>query len=355
MSRRRYRGSVVGVYVPSTTTGASGVWDLDTQFSRLQKSAWPAATAGLYKVPARAIFGFGTYYTTTTVWTNTTTLVSTTGVVAADVVYGSSDVTARSEVGAAGYDLDKAVFVYGESGNNSNIYRIVNLATNLGVLGNNEATLAPGPGRLQCGSATIGLNKAIFSFGYNLSGGRKDSSLFSETGVWTNDVSTTASLYHNSTKGVGFGNDRALMYSNTTKNASSGGTLYSGGVYNYVSNTGVVGTENTVANTEWYAAFNSVATRYGPDTAVLTSFTQASKSIAYITNTGVLGSDQTVTRTTWYGAGTTYSGGKAIMLGYSSSANQKILVTDTGVIGSETAAGAGTGLISRGAAGYSLS
>ena len=82
---------------------------------------WADATGTIKK----AIFGYGygsPYY-------NVTNLVSNTGVVAADVTGVG---TARSELAAAGYGTDKAIFGYGFTG--GGYASMTNLVSNTGVV-----------------------------------------------------------------------------------------------------------------------------------------------------------------------------------------------------------------------------
>ena len=224
MSRRRYRGSVIGTYVKPTTTTASGVYDLDTAIINSGLARWPAAVAGSYRTPLRAIFGFGINSTPTSL--AVTNLISTAGVVAADVTLGVG-YQARGYAAAAGYGLDKAVFQGGSPTGNGG-YNNVNLVSNTGTMSADEATLPPTPNyKTQHGGATFGFDKAIFTFGfYNPSGTgiyRKNCMIYSDAGVWSNDYSTTVAGYHSQGRATGYGNDLVVAISGSTYSTSSGG------------------------------------------------------------------------------------------------------------------------------------
>lgn len=360
MSRRRYRGSVIGRYVKPTSTTASGVYDLDTEIINTGLARWPSAPAGLYQTPLRAIFGFGINSTPTAL--AVTNLVSTTGVVAADVTLGAG-YQARGYAAAAGYGLDKAVFHGGAPTGNGG-YNNVNLVNNTGTMSADEVTLPPSPNyKTQAGGATFGLNKAIFTFGYyNPSGtgqSQKNCMIYSDTGVWSNDYNTTVAGFHSQGRATGYGNDLAVAISDTTRSAATGGTSTGITAFNYISNTGLVSAETNAASTSVLYA-TGFATRYGVGTALLlyvNSSTATDNTYAYITNTGTVGSDTQITLGRITGGSTTYAGGNAIMFGClatSISTARSLYVSNTGTIGTDSTVAGLTGRGGTCGAGYSL-
>jgi len=99
----------------------------------------------------KAIFGFG-YNGSTDV--STTNLVSNTGVVAANTTGVG---TARSNLAAAGYGGDKAIFGYGSTGSST---AVTNLVSNTGVVATD--TTGVGTARNGLAAAGYGGDKAIF-------------------------------------------------------------------------------------------------------------------------------------------------------------------------------------------------
>jgi len=358
MSRRRYRGSVVGVYVPSTTTGASGVWDLDTQFSRLQKSAWPAAVAGLYITPAKGWLGWGQQSAVSSTEVNVTNLVSSTGVIQTDVAVpaGVGTGTTTYNMAAAGYGLDKAVI----AGKYTTVARglYYNLISSTGVTAADQQTSSTTPDRTSHAAATYGFNKAFFTPGitnatppttYTSFG-----AIMNEVAVWAR-TSTGVGYSRYNFWCNGYGNDTAIM----------GGTNISGGgndhQINYLSNTGVISADSAVPTVP-YSTNPPISTRYGVGTGILLGLRlNTTRYITYITDTGVIGSDINVTSSLGQrddSVVTTYGGGKAINV-YGSNASFNVLstmflISDTGVIASETAASGGTARTQSAGAGISL-
>ena len=120
------------------------------------------------------IFGYGL----TSVDVSMTNLVSNTGVVATDVTGVG---TARSDLAAAGYGGDKAIFGYGNTGNKTYV-RLTNLVSNTGVVATDVTGV--GTARRFLAAAGYGTNKAIF--GYGNAGSMTN--LVSNTGVVATDV-----------------------------------------------------------------------------------------------------------------------------------------------------------------------
>ena len=128
----------------------------------------------------KAIFGFGS----TGSYTNVTNLVSNLGVVATDTTGVG---TARSGIAAAGYGGDKAIFGFGRDGNTSNK---TNLVSNTGVVAT-DTSVAFVNAKMQLAAAGFGGDKAIFGFGSFSSGLSSVSNvtmLISNTGVCSADV-----------------------------------------------------------------------------------------------------------------------------------------------------------------------
>ena len=80
----------------------------------------------------KAIFGYGITFSPTTTLYSMTNIVSNTGVVATDTTGVG---TARTQLAAAGYGTDKALFGFGTD-NAGTHYSITNLVSNTGVVGN---------------------------------------------------------------------------------------------------------------------------------------------------------------------------------------------------------------------------
>lgn len=350
MSRRRFRGSVIGRYVRPTTTTASGVYDLDTQILNTGISRWPAATAFSYRIPGQAIFGPGA----NPAGSNVSNLVSNTGVIGTDTTGFTSY---RSNYGALGYGIDKAMFAGGTNSTGPTTVSLVNYITNTGSVGADSSV--SGFGKSGTTGATYGIDKGLFSCGAFYSSGigsaNNTYTLVTNTGVYGS--APTISMYHDSSNAVGYADDLALFVTNFSRGSPTGGGVSEFRIH-YVTNTGSLASEATSANSSNHAG-QGQATRYGTGTAIFTAFNTAStKYIAYITNTGVIGSDQTVTPTARSGyACTTYnSSGDAIgAFGANPSGtpylNTKFLISSAGVLAADST-GAGTARNSVAAAGY---
>jgi hypothetical protein len=124
----------------------------------------------------KAIFGYGegaAYY-------SLTNLVSDTGVVGNDVTGVG---TGRSNLAAAGYGSDKALFGYGQPSNGTYV-SMTNKVSNTGVVATD--TTGVGTAR-ESVAAGYGTDKAIFGYGYS-SGFVSMTNLVSNTGVVANDT-----------------------------------------------------------------------------------------------------------------------------------------------------------------------
>ena len=124
----------------------------------------------------KAIFGYGggaAYY-------SITNLVSNIGVVATDTTGVG---TARSNLAAAGYGTDKAIFGYGYY--NGNNVSMTNKVSNTGVVATD--TTGVGTARNNLAAAGYGTDKAIFGFGGGSGGDTSITNLVSNTGTVASD------------------------------------------------------------------------------------------------------------------------------------------------------------------------
>ena len=153
------------------------------------------------------------------------------GVVASDTTGVG---TARQQLAATGYGTDKAIFGYGNNGNNVSM---TNLVSNTGVVAND--TTGVGTSRCVLAAAGYGTDKAIFGYGNNGSS-LSMTNLISNTGVVSTDTTGvgTARFW---VAASGYGSDKAIFGYGTT------GTVTA--ITNLVSNTGVVATDTTGVGT----------------------------------------------------------------------------------------------------------
>lgn len=346
----RFRGSIIGNDPTPTTGGASGIYDLDAYTTYKSVSAWPAGVAGLYQTPTQAIFGPGNLF-------NVSNLVSSAGVIATDTG-GMSSV--RQQYGAAGYNLDQAVFAAGLNSSQTSV-GTVNYITNTGGVGADVTNAAAAAGYWS--GATFGLDKAIFTcYSVWITGAgtnRNTCMTLSNTGVWAQTSAST--YYHTSGAAVGYGVDTALLaygVSYTTSGGAGSTTVFR---VCYVSNTGTISAESATSNSYLVGARQNGATRYGIDKGVFTDlYNTGSQVLIYITNTGVVGADQSITATRRQAhACTTYGGAAGTAMGafgydgVSAGLTTKFLISNTGVFAADSA-GAGTARSGVAAAGFSL-
>ena len=203
----------------------------------------------------KAIFGYGTTDGGGGGITSITNLVSNAGVVANDTAGVG---TARSQLTAAGYGTDKAIFGYGVTFSPTTPRSITNLVSNTGVVATDTAGV--GTARFSLAAAGYGTDKAIFGYGNTISPTIYYSitNLVSNTGVVANDT-TGVGTARNDLAAAGYGTDKAIFgygYNNTTGNLS---------LTNLVSNTGVVATDTTGVGTNRYSL---AAAGYGGDKAI---------------------------------------------------------------------------------------
>jgi len=297
----------------------------------------------------KALFGFGlaasTYY-------SITNLVSNTGVVSADTPGVG---TARTEISAAGYGGDKAIFAYGGIPGNPGT-TITNLVSNTGVV----ASDTPGVGNAKASLAAAGYGGDKAIFGYGLLGGAPFGTVISTTNL----VSNTGVVSAN-TPGVGTARQAlaAATYGGNNDKAIFGFGFARTNITNLVSNTGVVASDTPGVGS---ARYSLAAAGYGGDKAIFgygfigpnptgqTSITNlVSNTGAVVSNTPGVGQVRFILAAAGYG------GDKAIFgYGCRQTPNNTInlsmtnLVSNIGVVSADTP---GVGTIRQGlaAAGYS--
>ena len=132
----------------------------------------------------KAIFGYGddsnSYF-------SMTNLVSNTGVVATNTTGVGTN---RSDLAAAGYGTDKAIFGYGTSNSGApnyinTKYSLTNKVSNTGVVATD--TTGVGTARVNLAAAGYGVDKAIFGYGY-ATASVSMTNLVSNTGVVATDT-----------------------------------------------------------------------------------------------------------------------------------------------------------------------
>jgi hypothetical protein len=228
----------------------------------------------------KAIFGYGQLGAPTNAVQSITNLVSNTGVVASDTPGVG---TARSQLAAAGYGGDKAIFGYGSVPSPVFATAITNLVSNTGVVSSN--TPGVGTARSQLAAAGYGGDKAIFGYGLN-SGFSYVSmtNLVSNTGVVASDTPGVGTI-RSSLAAAGYGGDKAIFGYGFT---SAPGGPPTRSVTNLVSNTGVVSSDTPGVGT---ARSQLAAAGYGGDKAIF-GFGSPGVSITnLVSNAGVVSSN----------------------------------------------------------------
>jgi hypothetical protein len=292
----------------------------------------------------RAIFGYGTNTSGSVV--SMTNLVSNTGVVGTDVTGVG---TARSNLAAATYGGDKAIFGYGFNGTAGT--NVTNLVSSTGVVATDTAGV--GNSRFNLAAASYGTTgQALFGFGSGLT---SVTNLVSSAGVVSTDT-TGVGTARQGLAATSFGTTGQAIFAYGNSGSPTA-------ISNQVSNTGVVSTDTTGVGT---ARQSLAATRFGTTGQAIFGFgdTNGSGSNAAMTNlvsnTGVVATDTTGVGTARRslaaaGFGTT---GQAIF-GYGQTSNTAgtntaitNLVSSTGVVATDTA-GVGTARSAPAAAAYS--
>jgi len=222
----------------------TGVMALDT--AGVADSARRLAAAGYGG--DKAIFGFGIsdLYSIT----NHTYLVSNSGVMASSY---SGVGTARWGLSAAGYGGDKAIFAYGDVNLTNPITSTTtyNLVSNTGVVASDSTPSLGGIGIVGV-AAGYGGDKAIFAWGYNVTGPGfgtysdiQTYSLVSNTGTFVSS-GTTVGAGRNFAGGASYDGDKAVFGFGGGNNGL--GVFYETNTYNIISNTGVIASDSTALN-----------------------------------------------------------------------------------------------------------
>jgi hypothetical protein len=231
----------------------------------------------------KAIFGYGFAGTPVGAYINETSLVSNTGVIATETTGVG---TSRSQLAAAGYGGDKAIFGYGRGVVVvPTILSLTNRVSNTGVV--SADTTGVGTARAQLAAAGYGGDKAIFGYGIGTSGGFPAllslTNRVSNTGVVSADT-TGVGTARRDLAAAGYGDDKAIFGYGNTGSVSS--------LTNLVSNTGVVATDTTGVGTARYLL---AAAGYGGDKAIFGyGYTTGNVSLTnLVSNTGVVSADTT--------------------------------------------------------------
>jgi hypothetical protein len=297
----------------------------------------------------KAIFGFGRGAAPTNLYLATTNLVSSSGVVASDTPGVG---TARSNLAAASYGGDKAIFGFGLSpsipGSKTNI---TNLVSNTGVVASN--TPGVGTARETLAATGYGGDKAIFGLG-DSAPTPQFINYVSNTGVLGSDFAISGTIISGGA-GVVYGGDKGMFaYGIQTSPAFA----FTNSI-NYVSNTGVFAAAVPGVGT---ARSNITASTYGGDKAIFSFALNPTYVTNLVSNTGVVASNTPgvgTIRQNMGGAG--YGGDKGIFgfganPAFSPAAARTLsmtnLISNTGIVAADTP-GIGTRRYSLSAAGYS--
>ena len=319
----------------SSPDGTTGLPMKLTQYGsatalKMTPTSWLISGSGLSAVVITqgAIFGYGLNVSDTNL--SITNLVSTTGVVATNTTGVG---TARKNLGAAGYGIDKAIFGYSTGGNVS----MTNLVSNTGVV--SADVTGVGTAREQPSAAGYGTDKAIFGYGAFVS----MTNLVSNTGVVASDT-TGVGTARGKSAAAGYGTDKAIF----GYGQLGPGTYAPTSITNLVSNTGVVSTDTAGVGT---ARQGPAAAGYGTDKAIFGygyDGTSALSITNLVSNTGVVASNTTGVGTVrYYSAGAGYGTDKAIFAyGTTSGGTAEVtslsnLISNTGVVANDVA-GVGT-------------
>jgi hypothetical protein len=185
-------GTTFYIYSMTNKVSNSGVVATDTTGVGTARSGLAAARYGT----DTAIFGYGySGYFDGDIVLSMTNKVSNTGVVSTDTTGVG---TARRGLAAAGYGTDKAIFGYGKTGTANGGWSYVsmtNLVSNTGVVASN--TTGVGTARSELAAAGYGADLAIFGYGYPGSGlGVSMTNLVSNTGVVASDTTGVGTARH---------------------------------------------------------------------------------------------------------------------------------------------------------------
>ena len=305
-----------------TATDASGEFGTATQTVNITDVTETTPTPS-----QKAIFALGDTGNGSNTRTNKANLVSSTGVVATDITTAAS---ARTELAAASYGGDKAIFGFG--GGYGTGYgtstAVTNLLSNTGVMSSDVTGL--GTARSRLSAASYGGDKAIFGYGYS---NTSKTNLISNSGVVASDT-TGVGTARRSLAAATWGGDKAIFGFGNDGNSYVNMT-------NLVNNSGVVYSDTTGVGT---ARSNTAASSYGGDKAIFGfGFISGGINITnLVSNSGVVATDTTNVGTArWGTAGVGYGGDKAIFaygIKYDPTTylNLSNLISNTGVMASDT-------------------
>ena len=288
----------------------------------------------------RAIFAFGN----TGSKVNTRNLVGTNGVVASDA---SGAGTARSNLAAATYGGDKAIFAFGDPAA-SGYTAISNLVSNTGVVGTDVSAVGDAKGA-PC-AVTFGTSgQALFAYGVT-SENVNTRNIVSSAGVVASTVSGAGTV-RRSLGGTGYGTGLGIF-------AFGDGESYFA-ISNLVNTSGVIGSDVSAVGT---ARTHTAGARYGSGGTALFAFGNTSgdnliNTRNLVNNVGVVASDATGAGTARYSVQAAEYGGDKAIFGFGDSGSKTgvtNLVSNSGVVATDTSA-VGTANAGNSAAGYGFS
>jgi hypothetical protein len=178
MSTRRLNGGLIGYSNPARVFNTSGAYDIKALGYYKTQSTWPISATD------KAIFAYGASQDETSMY-SLSNLVSNIGVVSTDVTGVG---TARQIITATRYGLDKAIFGFGytAAGGSGVNAAMTNLVSNTGVVANDVTGV--GTARYGAAAAGYGTDKGIFGFGSTGVIAVSTTNLVTNTGVVSNDV-----------------------------------------------------------------------------------------------------------------------------------------------------------------------
>ena len=287
----------------------------------------------------RAIFAFGN----TGSKVNTRNLVGTNGVVASDA---SGAGTARSNLAAATYGGDKAIFAFGDPAA-SGYTAISNLVSNTGVVGTDVSAVGDAKGA-PC-AVTFGTSgQALFAYGVT-SENVNTRNIVSSAGVVASTVSGAGSE-RRSLGGTEYGTGLGIYA------FGDGAQFYA--ISNLVNTSGVIGSDVSAVGT---ARTHTAGARYGSGLGIFAFGNTAGDNFIntrnLVNNVGVVASDATGAGTARYSVKAAEYGGDKAIFGFGDSGSRTgvtNLVSNTGVVASDTSA-VGTANNGNAAAGYGFS
>jgi hypothetical protein len=275
----------------------------------------------------KGIFGFGLISGAVSSSTN---VVSTTGVIGSDVATSSG--TARTELAAAGYGGNRAIFGYGTNAGRTTFYSTTNLVNNLGTVLSNVTS--SGVARYSLAAASYGGDKAIFGFGANTASPQQTATnLVSNVGVVASVVYYPSNTRRSDVAAAGYGGDKAIF----------GFGFFSGALSstNLVSNTGVVASDTAGVGT---ARYGVSAVGYGRDKALFAFGIDGggfgTKITNKVSNLGVVAADITNSDALptgyYYASAAGYGGDKGIFSFPTNAQGHNILISNLGNIVSQS-------------------